>query len=115
MFCEQPQSQQFSDLALGALLHNSRTDAMNLRLGAIPYVFLIAFASQILPRGLRPYSRRFRVIQYQLDRALRAAASVSVSSRFWDPGWLAQRIARRARQALLGTVGLARLGLGFRV
>ena len=27
---------------------------------------------------------RFRVIQYQLDRALRAAASVSVFSRFWD-------------------------------
>ena len=53
---------------------------------------------------------RFRVIQYQLDRALRAAASVSVSSRFWDPGWLAQGIARRARQALLGTVGLPRLG-----
>ena len=37
---------------------------------------------------------------------------MSVSSRFWDPGWLAQKIARRARQALLGTVGLARLGLG---
>ena len=67
------------------------------------------------PKGFTTLGRMFRVIQYQWDRALRAAASVSVSSRFWDPGWLAQGIARRARQALLGTVGLARLGLGFRV
>ena len=37
-----------------------------------------------LPKVAQIRGRRFRVIQYQLDRALRAAASVSVSSRFWD-------------------------------